>query len=284
MKKTMIICGIAVAFYTSRPIINEDKISSKRLIYITSKRENDLENPRTIAAIVHEMAHLIKSYKNEYSYTPEGSIIERTGLSSFELTEEHTDRPKDVKGLAKNIGLEEAINCYDEAQITSLITGEPYTTIQYYHLLDPAIAPLLEDEKVRKTIAHDQIIGGNEIEKVLGKDNFEKLSNSFQDVYYPFVAPFTSDRSVRLGIRDKKDAALVDIEQQIKEYEKSKIKNDGKEQVLNTNKEKMILTKKDIAIADRDNEITESEVSDAKNVLTKIKEKDNDKGIEPEDE
>jgi len=273
MKKTMIICGIAVAFYTSRPIINEDKISSKRLIYITSKRENDLENPRTIAAIVHEMAHLIKSYKNEYSYTPEGLIVERTGLSSCELTEEYTDRPKDVKGLAKNIGLEEAINCYDEAQITSIIIGEPYTTIQYYHILDPAIAPLLEDEEVRKTIAHDQIIGGNEIEKVLGKDNFEKLSNSFQDVYYPFVAPFTSDRSVRLGIRDKKDAALVEIEETIKEYNQEKYK-------MNSEEEKTIITKKDIALASQENEITSGEVTGAKEVFTKILDKDNTKSMD----
>jgi len=273
MKKTMIIYGIAVAFYDRRPIINEDKISSKRLIYITKNGGTDLENPRTIATLVHEMAHLIKSYKNEYSYTPEGLIVERTGLSSCELTEEYTDRPKDVKGLAKNIGLEEAINCYDEAQITSIIIGEPYTTIQYYHILDPAIAPLLEDEKVRKTIAHDQIIGGNEIEKVLGKDNFEKLSNSFQDVYYPFVAPFTSDRSVRLGIRDKKDAALVEIEETIKEYNQEKYK-------MNSEEEKTIITKKDIALASQENEITSGEVTGAKEVFTKILDKDNTKSMD----
>ena len=269
----MIIYGIAVAFYDRRPIINEDKISSKRLIYITKNGGTDLENPRTIATLVHEMAHLIKSYKNEYSYTPEGLIVERTGLSSCELTEEYTDRPKDVKGLAKNIGLEEAINCYDEAQITSIIIGEPYTTIQYYHILDPAIAPLLEDEEVRKTIAHDQIIGGNEIEKVLGKDNFEKLSNSFQDVYYPFVAPFTSDRSVRLGIRDKKDAALVEIEETIKEYNQEKYK-------MNSEEEKTIITKKDIALASQENEITSGEVTGAKEVFTKILDKDNTKSMD----
>jgi len=273
MKKTMIIYGIAVAFYDRRPIINEDKISSKRLIYITKNGGTDLENPRTIATLVHEMAHLIKSYKNEYSYTPEGLIVERTGLSSCELTEEYTDRPKDVKGLAKNIGLEEAINCYDEAQITSIIIGEPYTTIQYYHILDPAIAPLLEDEEVRKTIAHDQIIGGNEIEKVLGKDNFEKLSNSFQDVYYPFVAPFTSDRSVRLGIRDNKDAALVEIEETIKEYNQEKYK-------MNSEEEKTIITKKDIALASQENEITSGEVTGAKEVFTKILDKDNTKSMD----
>ena len=178
---------LGAALYSSMPVIEEGKVHSKRLIYLTSKISSNLQDEKTLSILVHEIGHLVKSYNGEYVIS-NGELSQRTGVcTGIVQKEEETGKYIEYEGI--NNGIEEAINCYDEEKIMSIILGRQYKTNAYGHHFHDCIERLFENEELVKAFRNAQINGTNEHIQLLGKEDFEELCNYFYDIYYPFVAP-----------------------------------------------------------------------------------------------
>lgn len=195
---------IATAFYESMPIINNGNISSKRLIYITSKVSGSLQNETTISHLVHEIGHLIKSFYNEYAIV-NGKIQKRSGISTSTIRKDDKTK-KYVEEEEKNVGLEEAINCYDEEKIMSLILGRKYETTTYANQLNKSINLLFKNKELIESFRQAQIWGTDEHIRILGEDDINRISTYFERVYYSFVAPYSED--IKMLIQQKREAVM----------------------------------------------------------------------------
>lgn len=183
---------IAVAFYDSMPIVTNEGISSKRLIYLTSKGSSDLKKEETMATLVHEMGHLIKAYNKEYSIA-NGEIQKRDGIATTVITRDE-ETGKYVAGEEAHTGIEEAINCYDEEKIMSIILGRQFDSYSYFHKLNEAIDPIYANQELVNIFRNAQLNGTNEHIKYLGAENFKTLSDCFKELYFVVTKPFLAKR------------------------------------------------------------------------------------------
>ena len=184
--------AIAVAFYDSMPIVTNEGISSKRLIYLTSKGSSDLQNEQTMATLVHEMGHLIKAYNKEYSIA-NGQIQKRDGIATTVITRDE-ETGKYVAGEEAHTGIEEAINCYDEEKIMSIILGRQFDSYSYFHKLNEGINPLYANQELVNIFRNAQLNGSNEHIKYLGAEKFKTLSDCFEELYFVVTKPFIAKR------------------------------------------------------------------------------------------
>ena len=182
---------IAAAFYDSMPIIKDKEISSKRLIYITSKGSSDLQKEETMSTLVHEIGHLIKAYNKEYSIV-DGQIQKRDGIATTAINIDETE--KYVSGEEEHTGLEEAINCYDEEKIMSIILGRQIDAHSYFGKLSNAIDPLFANQELVKIFRDAQLNGTNEHIKYLGEEEFKTLSDCFENLYFVVAKPIVAKR------------------------------------------------------------------------------------------
>lgn len=179
---------IAVAFYTSMPIVTNEGISSKRLIYLKSKGSSDLQNETTMSTLVHEIGHLIKAYNKEYSIS-DGKMQKRDGIATTVINRDEKTG-KYVSGEDKHIGLEEAINCFDEEKIMSIILGRQFDVSSYFHRLNEGIEPLFAHQELVTIFRNSQLNGTNGHIKYLGAEEFEILSEHFKNLYFVVTQPY----------------------------------------------------------------------------------------------
>lgn len=182
----------AVAFYDSMPIVTDEGISSKRLIYLTSKGSSDLQNEETMSTLVHEMGHLIKAYNEEYSIV-NGQIQKRDGIATTVITRDE-ETGKYVSGEEAHTGLEEAINCYDEEKIMSIILGRHFDAHSYFHRLNEGIDPLFANQELVNIFRNAQLHGMNEHINYLGQEEFKILSDCFENLYFIVTKPIIAKR------------------------------------------------------------------------------------------
>ena len=183
---------IATAFYDSMPIVTDKGISSKRLIYLTSKGGTDLQDEKTMSILVHEMGHLIKAYNKEYSIV-DGQIQKRDGIATTAINRDD-ETGKYVSGKEEHTGLEEAINCYDEEKIMSIILGRQFDAHSYFHKLNDGIDPLFVNQELVKIFRNSQLNGTNEHIKYLGAEEFKTLSDYFENLYFVVTKPIVAKR------------------------------------------------------------------------------------------
>ena len=241
---------LGTAFYSSMPIIEEGKVNSKRLIYLTSKLSPNLQEESTLSRLVHEIGHLVKSYNSEYVIS-NGKLSQRSGVST-EIIQKEEVTGKYIECESINFGIEEAINCYDEEKIMSIILGREYKTNSYGHHLNDCIEKLFENKELIRVFRNAQINGTNEHIQLLGKEEFEELSDYFEDVYYPFVAPprEVMNGKVRVLIA-KRDEAKAKIIHLANKYRQRKEQNFSIEQIEQidslVSKEERVLGKIELA-------------------------------------
>lgn len=205
---------IASAFYDSMPIITDEEISSKRLIYLTGKGSTNLQDERTMSTLVHEMGHLIKAYNKEYSIV-NGQIQKRDGIATTVINRDK-ETGKYVSKEEAHTGLEEAINCYDEEKIMSIILGRQFSTETYFHRLNEGIDLLFENQELVNIFRNSQLNGTNEHIKYLGEEEFKTLSAYFENLYFIVTKPIVAKR--RSGGEKSIPQLLEEAKSKIKDY------------------------------------------------------------------
>lgn len=191
-KKIKPIPAVVPAFYDSMPIITDQQIDSKRLIYINSESLIDPQEESTISNLVHEIGHLIKSFNKEYSIV-NGKIQQRSGISTTTVVKDQ-ETGKYVEGKCENAGIEEAINCYDEQRVMSLILGRKFTNPSYFGWFNRAIEPLFENQELVTAFRRAQIYDTDEHIKLLGKEGFKTLSDYFENIYSILLNPLVAKK------------------------------------------------------------------------------------------
>ena len=214
---------IATAFYDSMPVITDEGITSKRLIYITSKGSTDLQDEKTMSVLVHEIGHLIKAYNKEYSIV-DGQIQKRDGIAKTIVTKDE-ETGKYILGEPENIGLEEAINCYDEEKVMSIILDKQCYADSYFHVLNDGIDILYTEQELIETFRTAQLNGTNEHVKLLGEKEFKTLSECFEDLHFVVTKPSVAKRKSGKSVSQLIDEAELGIENYAKEYRAKKQKN-----------------------------------------------------------
>ena len=215
---------IAVAFYDSMPVVENNKISSKRLLYLTSKVKGGMQDERTISLLVHEMGHLVKSYKDEYTIV-DGKIHKRSGIIKSEL---HKDEKtgKFIEENQINTGIEEAINCFDEEHIMSIILGRPFITKSYFGKLHQTTEKLMQNKEIMEAYRNAQINGTDEYEKIMGKEQTEEVSDLYENLHLTITKPILAQRmndgtDIKTLVKNAENEILKFIDK----YEKNKKEN-----------------------------------------------------------
>lgn len=202
--------GQVGAFYKSEPVEEDNTISSKRLIYVKS---DDFKNEKLLSTLVHEMGHLIKSYNNEYTIV-NGKIVQRVGISTCDIDKDE-ETGKYSNGKETYIGIEEAINCYDEEKIMNILLGKEFTDVCYTYHFNEAFNPLFENKELMMAFRSAQLNGTDAHIQFMERENFEKIAEWCEKMYRSFVATprevLNKDRrNALIQGRDEGKQAIID--------------------------------------------------------------------------
>lgn len=166
----------AVGVYFSEPdIIYTDggyKLENvRRVVAICNSAK--LTEPFGKRTLIHELGHLIKSYNNEFII--EGDrLFERSGIITreYSLSVDEAGNVKRTLIHEKNVGLEEGINSYDEANIYSIYSEQERKYIGY--ATEAFFAEnLSENLGLRKEILESQFVGDIQIIKSKYNNNLQ---------------------------------------------------------------------------------------------------------------
>ena len=184
-KENGVVPKVATGFYDSAPVVEHDEVKSKKILYIR-KGENDLQSESCLSTMVHELVHVVKSYKDEYFYQ-DGVLYKRSGISVTKMEYNELGQVKEGKGSGD--GLEEAVTCFDEDNIMSMILGREYTANSYFGLAK--LAGLLSQKTDLLSIIYkEQLYNTGQLQEFLGKENFNELiDNSDQFYSLTFAMP-----------------------------------------------------------------------------------------------
>lgn len=121
------------SIYIADPVIIYDELLNSYIIkdvkrYIILAHFHNLDSPRGLATLTHELSKLIRSYQNEFKISSD-ILIEKTGLkiSTKKILKDQDDITLDLE-KEQNVGLEIGVNSYEEEQITSLVINDKYET------------------------------------------------------------------------------------------------------------------------------------------------------------
>ncbi len=190
---------LAGAFYHNEISVHGDTISAKPIIYLKTKylmgcRKFDFGNDDSISILVHEICHLVKGYGKVK--LENGKIVDSTGLSrEYYEYDSETETLKEIG--TDNLGLEEALNSYDEAQVMTIITGIPHECGGYKGMSKVA-SKLMEDRNLASAIKKSQFNDSVDWIDYLGKEKAEKLSLNFdswcKSLYFPLEDMFDDEK------------------------------------------------------------------------------------------
>ena len=167
--------------YFSYPIIDYDENNNyiikdiKRNILI---RNLDLNNKTSVAALVHELGHLVKSYNNEFVIKGD-MLINQSGLITkylrlrnvFFSTLEHMEC----------VGFEEGLNTYLEENIMQRLGYNNYISLNYLGSNNIA-RDLINTLDIYEDIKYAQITHNKDYLRYLLGYNFDTLSKLIDEV------------------------------------------------------------------------------------------------------
>lgn len=218
-KKNWDIPSLGGAFQDTELSIENNIVKQKNIIYI--KTDNfglykpfDFNNDEKISAIIHEMCHAIKGYGK--LKTENGKIITSTGLSK-DYYEYDRETNSFINNKSDHVGLEEALNSYDEASIMTIMTGI-FHEFGGYKDMTKIARKLMKHEELAQIIKLSQFSGGNEWMEFLGKEDSEYLSKNFQDWANILYSPMSDLLDEKLGLLDKMSIAIENVNQFANNY------------------------------------------------------------------
>lgn len=185
--------SLAGAFYHNEVDIRNNQVVAKPIVYVKSVYYGiympfDFNNDKQVSTLIHEICHLIKGYgklKNE-----NGKIIDSTGL--MKVTYDYSQENGILEEKNDMVGIEEALNDVETAQILEMMTGRKQE-VTGYKAAGYSATRLLEHSDLAKEIRISQFRGDDSWIKYLGEEaskllikNFDILVNamyiSFKDI------------------------------------------------------------------------------------------------------
>lgn len=173
---------MAGAFQHTQVFLKDGVVSSKSIIYIGTTMVHqyspfDFNDDSKVSSIIHEICHAIKSYGK--MKVENNQVVISNGLSK-EYYDYHSSTNTFSEASSTNVGLEESLNSYDEAQVMTIMTGIKH---EYgaYKSLTSAARLLLQHQGLASALKESQFSGGDEWREFLGNDNSNFLSNNFDD-------------------------------------------------------------------------------------------------------
>jgi len=207
----------AAAYYASKLVETEDGLKPKRLIYI--KNGKDLQTDQQIAKLVHEMCHLVKGYQNEF--TIEGDyIIKKTGIGRETYQRDETGRT--TKTQSENDGIEEALNIYDEEQITSQILGREYISSNYSAMAE-VTREIMKNPKYKDAFKRATLTGDKRDLIGISKSEFDRIDELYNNIYATYFPTWkeVKTKEGRERIKTKRRGNIEAIRQQASKEDKS---------------------------------------------------------------
>ena len=189
-------------------------VYKKEMIYMRTDNLNDkkfdFSNTNSLATMVHEICHLIKSYNN---LSFDGDIvISYSGLIKKSYRYDSTTNSF-VLIDALNVGFEEALNTCDEEDVMKIAVDPSYKTTGYRHECEAARYLLVNDE-FRSTVRSAQLNYSDDWKNVLGVDESNKLIESFDsliNIYYLPAYDFVKRKEELKKQKSDAFACLKDI-------------------------------------------------------------------------
>lgn len=166
------------AFHTSKPKVADNKVTFKNIIYICKPlgEKFDLYKEENLSTLIHEICHLVKGFNR--AKIEDGKIISTTGF----MKEEFDFQGISLNGdYAINVGIEEALNCYDEEKIMEKVVGHSYTS-QGYHGISKLIGKLLKNNEIKNAIDKAKFGENSDWINLIGTENVKKLIENFDTI------------------------------------------------------------------------------------------------------
>ncbi len=232
------------AFYHNEIQVKDNQVVAKPIVYIKTTflkfyKQFDFSDDKQLKTLIHEICHMIKGYGK--LKVKDGKIIDSTGLNQDTFS--YSPENGAVQEKSEMLGIEEALNDVEAAEILEIMTGRPQEPTGY-RAAGYSAKRLLQHDDIRKVLRASQFHGdaswiqylGEEQSKVL-IDNFDILVNALyisfhdidtkekidaihlkmgtaQDVIDDFVANYCSKESVEeflqaLAVADDKTIEIV---------------------------------------------------------------------------
>lgn len=218
--KTWNFPSLAGGFEKTKLMKKDNKIYSKSIIYIITKRFRkiyrpfDFSNDSDISGLIHEMCHAIKEYGKIYESG--NKVIIKSGLISSEFIYNETTKEFECIN-ERNFGIEEALNSFDEAEIMTILTGVPHESSSYVGMAN-TISYLMKNEKLAEVIRTSQFTGGDEWIEFLGKEKSDLLIENFDICLDILQRPISELTNESLGLMEQMNEAYSKIGDFIKSY------------------------------------------------------------------
>ena len=150
-----------------------------------------------MGTLIHEICHLVKSYgrlkvQDDKIIVPSGLMYNEYDLNGNRLNE---------GDYSLNVGIEEALNCYDEEQIAQSVLGPEYKSSAYHNISD-LIAKLMANEEIRVAIRKAQFTGDMSWINLLGIEESKKLIEQFDYLkQIIFITEYVNPQKVYEGAK-----------------------------------------------------------------------------------
>lgn len=160
-------------------MVKDNQLIAKPIIYLISVyygiyKPFDFNDDKQVNTLIHEICHLIKGYGK--LKIENGKIIDSTGLMSdiYSYSKENGI----VQEEDNMVGIEEALNDVETAQILEMMTGRKQEVIGY-RAAGYSATRLMEHEDIAKAIGISQFSGDDSWIQYLGEEQSKLLIENF---------------------------------------------------------------------------------------------------------
>ena len=208
------------AFYHNEIVVKDNQLSAKPIIYLKRVYYGiympfDFNDDKQVNTLIHEICHLIKGY-GKLKMDGE-KIIDSTGLmrDTYSYSEE--------KGIVEEkndmVGIEEALNDVETAQILEMMTGRKQDVIGY-RAAGYSATRLMEHEDIAKAIRISQFSGDDSWIQFLGEEQSKLLIENFDVLVNSMYVSFSeiNTKEKRELLYKKREIAQENIDEFVDNY------------------------------------------------------------------
>ena len=208
------------AFYHNEIMIKDGQVVDKPIIYLRRIYQGiykpfDFNDDKQVNTLIHEICHLIKGYGK--LKTDGEKIIDRTGL--MKDTYSYSLEKGIIEEKNEMVGIEEALNDVETAQILEMMTGRKQEVIGY-RAAGYSATRLLEHEDIAKAIRISQFSGDDSWMQFLGEEQSKLLIENFDVLVNSMYVSFSeiNTKEKRELLYKKREIAQENIDEFVDNY------------------------------------------------------------------